>query len=1644
MKRPSGTMLSPKLAFLLGTLFAVVGTVDAAVTTCTGAASGVYNTEDNPGGSGVIACKCVAGYVSTGASNTAVVGDVTLTCTKCAPGYYLSAGDSTATAVCTQAPANKWHAGLNDLSSVFTAETAVSCPSNSESVAGSSAMADCTVKAGYYIETESTNDSTEGALAITIAPQNWYAPGGASATLQDSTSPGIVAATRTACPYGGTTPADGKTALTDCVVTCGAASVKAKAQGGTCVCEATHYGKPVGDIPTTTTSAPTQGCLAAGKFTLAAGALALTDNLNTYTGHGMTVGDLFVFGEVSAAGTAHVADSTYMVAATASANTFTLRGVTAANAAVTANTENSAAETYLTPAGKAILPASNDNTVITTSPAHGLSNGAEITYEDGGGTAIDGLTDATKYYAKVTGSTTFSVALKPGAAAVSTIGVHTAQHYFKFVGVKGITIPIAGIAIASDTITFAAHGLSNGDQVIYNNGGGDAAAGLTNLVRYFVRDVSTNTFKVSTTPGGLAADITATGNDAQYFTTVGRSDLANNVCVTGGPCPVGTGVSGTEAGTSVTTLATDGDGVTALGQCAVKAGYYIGAKSGTIGSTGSLSVLPAPLNFYAAGGLAADQQETATNAGRTACPFVGTTGRAAVQSATVANNIFTSAGHGLSDGDQVIYQSGTGAVATSFTDGNIYYVRDASTDTFKIAATSGGTAVTLAAGTDTQYFTPSGKTLVTQCTPGASTPAIATTSISSDVITITAHGLSDGDQVQYQNGGSTALDYAASAASNADIFYVSDKTADTFKLTTVPGVAAGALAAGNNAQYLVIPSAGDCGASSVNAENYLGTCRCKANFHGAVTNTNNIATGGCVACPFGGASAAGSSAVTDCTPAASASTVNVVTVGGTSVCAANYYGDPTSTTSGAVATGGCTACPTNSESAAGGAADLAACTVKAGYYIATESATTTDATGLVISQVPANSYGVGGASASEQNDATVTATKTACPFGGTSLAGAGFVEDCVPDCGATTVNALSARGTCICAPNYYGAPTSTTSGAVATGGCTACPTNSESAAGEAANLAACTVKAGYYIATESTSASDATSLVISIAPVNWYAAGGASASEQTDSTVTATRLACPHDGTTPATGKTALSDCVPDCNTAYASSVALGGTCVCKSTTYGAPTPTNAKPTGGCTACPSGKYVQTAYTAATGGSASSGVAAATTGVADCDVQAGFYISVQSTSTTNIDDLTVIQIGANKYAAGLSGTTQVTSDDISTAAALACPYAGTTVQAGGKLSDCTPSCGSGTNAVALGGTCVCDTTHYGLPVDAEGTTTSVVTQGCTACPTNSVTAYTVAAPSGDLATCKVKPGYYIATESGTATDATGLVISQVPANSYGVGGAAASEQTDSTVTATKTTCVVKSTSSAGSDAISDCKTSAGYYLSVASPSATGSGRIAKSEANKFSAGGASISTTTVETATSCTYGGTSPIGSVVAGCTPNCGTVAVADAGSCTCKAGRTGVPTPTTAVVTGGCTATLCAVNEYVKDNVCTTCLPGTTIAKDGDASGANTACAKTKCAVNEYVKANVCTACASGTTIAKDGDASGANTACAKTKCAVNEYVKSNVCTACDVGSTNVVGDDASGVDTTCDADTVSSASRSDISYVIFVVAALLAFAAL
>lgn len=73
---------------------------------------------------------------------------------------------------------------------------------------------------------------------------------------------------------------------------------------------------------------------------------------------------------------------------------------------------------------------------------------------------------------------------------------------------------------------------------------------------------------------------------------------------------------------------------------------------------------------------------------------------------TLTNDQFLSPGHGLANNDRVILFNVLGStLPTGVTEGTVYYVVSAATDTFKVSTTSGGSAVDLTAvGSGEGYF----------------------------------------------------------------------------------------------------------------------------------------------------------------------------------------------------------------------------------------------------------------------------------------------------------------------------------------------------------------------------------------------------------------------------------------------------------------------------------------------------------------------------------------------------------------------------------------------------------------------------------------------------------------------------------------------------------------------------------------------------------------------------------------------------------------------------------------------------------------------------------------------------------------------------------------------------------------------------
>jgi hypothetical protein len=81
-------------------------------------------------------------------------------------------------------------------------------------------------------------------------------------------------------------------------------------------------------------------------------------------------------------------------------------------------------------------------------------------------------------------------------------------------------LPQTFTAATTDIITAANHGLISGSRVRFSSSG-TLPAGLTAGTDYYLRDVTADTFKVSTTVGGAAVDITDTGSGTHTLTPAG-------------------------------------------------------------------------------------------------------------------------------------------------------------------------------------------------------------------------------------------------------------------------------------------------------------------------------------------------------------------------------------------------------------------------------------------------------------------------------------------------------------------------------------------------------------------------------------------------------------------------------------------------------------------------------------------------------------------------------------------------------------------------------------------------------------------------------------------------------------------------------------------------------------------------------------------------------------------------------------------------------------------------------------------------------------------------------------------------------------------------------------------------------------------
>jgi len=295
----------------------------------------------------------------------------------------------------------------------------------------------------------------------------------------------------------------------------------------------------------------------------------------------------------------------------------------------------------------------------------------------------------------------------------------------------------------------------------------------------------------------------------------------------------------------------------------------------------------------------------------------------------------------------------------------------------------------------------------------------------------------------------------------------------------------------------------------------------------------------------------------------------------------------------------------------------------------------------------------------------------------------------------------------------------------------------------------CKVASGYYLSAGATSTTDGTNLVVEKVPANFFSTVSSSVE-----VVLYAASAATWDGSS--TG------------------AALTGT--------------------GVTECPT----NTNTNSATGSDA----------MADCKVDAGYYVSAGGGATGTAGTLT--RAPANHFAAGGVAVDTTTATEIwdGTAGNLAaatgagvtkCPFGGNSAAGSSALTACNPDCfntnwGSGAVPTFPSGTCQCAANWYGSPLDASSATAAAAIAGCTKCP------FGGGAVAGSTTLTACTPNCAI-TNTGSGAVANGGTC-QCAANYYG----SPLDTNGATVAAASTGCTACSagtTSTAGTTASSGC-------------------------------------------------------------------------------------------------------------------------------------------------------------------------------------------------------------------------------------------------
>ena len=280
--------------------------------------------------------------------------------------------------------------------------------------------------------------------------------------------------------------------------------------------------------------------------------------------------------------------------------------------------------------------------------------------------------------------------------------------------------------MSNEQITLTNHNFETDDRVYYGNGGGTTLSGLSNGGTYYVIKHDANTIKLAATAGGTAINIQPR---AQSFNTRTNVNISTDaISVSNHPLSNGERVTYTNGGRSLRNLSSGTD-------------YIVRDVSG---STFKLKDLSGN-NIDLLGMV--DSLNAQTNVSH-------------------STNRMTVSGNNLIYNDKVTYSTNSGTAIGGLTDGQDYYVKEISGDTFKLGTSSGSSATVDIIARKTGSFN-----------------AKNNIDLSNNKITASGHTLSNNDQVTYTTNSGAAV----RGLTNGATYYVKNVVGNTFEVSSSSG-----------------------------------------------------------------------------------------------------------------------------------------------------------------------------------------------------------------------------------------------------------------------------------------------------------------------------------------------------------------------------------------------------------------------------------------------------------------------------------------------------------------------------------------------------------------------------------------------------------------------------------------------------------------------------------------------------------------------------------------------------------------------------------------------------------------------------------------------------------------------------------------